>query len=183
MQKSSYFLMGGLIIFGVIFLFVIYSIDIEDPKGYIPPSRTGAPGAVMKPLPTVTSVDKGSGSVIITKTPKKAPVTKKAAQTLTSGQNLALIRDPFYSIRRASGQSGDTGIIPDMPDIPDFTGDIPEYLTLQGVWISGSSRSAFINDQTVQEGGSVDGWKVIRITQESVSLMRAGQKKILKVGE
>jgi hypothetical protein len=179
MQKSSWILMGVLIVFSVTILAFLYSIKIEEPKGYIPPTSTGAGGMPVPAQPTGAHVDMNSGSVVITKTPKKEPTTVKTA-TFTVGENLTLFRDPFYSARRASGQSGDTGIT--STEIPDFT-IIPDMLILQGVWISGNSRSAFINDQTVQEGGFVAGWKVVRINQDAVFLQQGGVTKKLKVEE
>ena len=70
MQKSSWILMGVLIVFSVIILAFLYSIKIEEPKGYIPPTSTGAGGVPVTPQPTVAHVDVNRESVVITKPPK-----------------------------------------------------------------------------------------------------------------
>lgn len=52
---------------------------------------------------------------------------------------------------------------------------------LQGIWVDEGMEVAFISGQTVNEGGTVLGWRVSSITKNYVVLTRGGKSRTLKL--
>ncbi len=52
---------------------------------------------------------------------------------------------------------------------------------LQGIWVDEGMEIAFISGQTVNEGGTVLGWRVSSITKNYVVLTKDGKSRTLKL--
>ena len=63
---------------------------------------------------------------------------------------------------------------------PRRTAEKIEGLVLQGIFEEGGNYSAFISDEFVEVGDEMLGWKVLSISNNTVVLTKAGEKKILK---
>ncbi|MFC1595812.1 hypothetical protein ACFL4D_00820 [Candidatus Margulisiibacteriota bacterium] len=85
-------------------------------------------------------------------------------------KNMKLVRDPFErsgfkSARRPVG------------------GSAGKNLRLQGIWDSKKQKIAFINGKMVKVNDTILGYKVLKISSQSVKLSKYGQLYSLKLGE
>ena len=108
---------------------------------------------------------------------QRAPTSQETVLSAAKSESklaVQTLRDPFFDY---NGSLSDA--VPGMPG-----GEIPDagaLFELQGVWIAGNSRSAFINDLTVKEGGDIMGWKVVKILPRQVTVRQGRESKILKL--
>ena len=56
-------------------------------------------------------------------------------------------------------------------------------LELQGVWVDAGTKVAFISDQSLRLGETIQGWKLVSIGKDRVVLTRGGSTKILRLEE
>ena len=56
-------------------------------------------------------------------------------------------------------------------------------LELQGVWVEAGTKIAFISDQSVRIGDTIQGWRLVSIGKDRVVLTRGGSTKILRLEE
>ena len=56
---------------------------------------------------------------------------------------------------------------------------IPE---LEGIWLDSNMKVAFIDQQTVSVGETVNGWRVTRIGDKTVTIQKGKRVRILKLG-
>lgn len=90
-------------------------------------------------------------------------------------------RDPFAgSLTQASGaaQSG-AGVASNASDLAGA--GITSPLIFHGTWTSSKGRVALIGEEAASVGDSVQGWRVVRIGDNSVELKQGDQKQILNL--
>ena len=58
----------------------------------------------------------------------------------------------------------------------------PAEPELEGIWIGSGLKAAFISGQVLTEGGTIMGWRVIKINQNNVVLRKGRASKVLKLG-
>jgi hypothetical protein len=56
-------------------------------------------------------------------------------------------------------------------------------LELQGVWVEAGTKAAFISDQSLRIGDTIQGWRLVSIGKDRVVLTRGGSTKILRLEE
>ncbi|MFA5927728.1 MAG: hypothetical protein WC838_00285 [Candidatus Margulisiibacteriota bacterium] len=93
-------------------------------------------------------------------------------------KNMNLTRDPFFGyVQQAKAVPiGGKNVNMGITEAP------APKLNLQGIWDSDDQKIAFINGKMVKVNDSVDGCKVLRITDNDVLLSRNGQTYLLKLG-
>lgn len=88
-------------------------------------------------------------------------------------------RDPFAgSLNPPAGTAQSGGAAVSAASDPAGAG-LTSPLVFHGTWISSKGRVALIGEEAVGIGESVQGWRVVRIGENSVELRQGDQKQIL----
>lgn len=105
----------------------------------------------------------------------KKKISELAGQNGETAQAPKSLRDPF-SVGFAIKQAENVGEVEAAPVVA-----AKKTLDLQGIFLAGDKRTAIIDDEMVQEGEWVQGWKVQKIYTNRVVLVKGGREKILYI--
>ena len=160
MNKKTLILIGLLVV--VLAFAVCTYLPIWEQIFGKPSSRTGSLPAPILPFSVLAS-----GEVVAN------------AGSMTSAE--AKLIDPFsYRIAVRKKASSPPSVSPGGPSAPAEEPRADEPV-LQGIWVDEGMEVAFISSQTMNEGGTVLGWKVSSITKNYVVLIKGGKSRTLKL--
>ncbi|MSU57730.1 MAG: hypothetical protein EXS35_06040 [Pedosphaera sp.] len=160
---------------------ILFAFSLRSPKDKVEnprPVSTTPAAAKPKPIPTAATTPAPMNPTAAPK-PVPAPAPAVVSQPAVSLPPPVVVVPPPAApavVATATATESNASAVAAPPAPPP----IPK---LQGIFFHPARPSAIVNGKTVSIGGKVGDFRVVAITQQSVTLVHAGQTNILKLEE
>jgi hypothetical protein len=137
--------------------------------GYLPSPKKPAAAApqVTVPQPSAASTE--------------AQAKQESALEMSLPTAEANLVDPF-SLRIAVKTKSEEPVTTTLQPGTEKPRPKPAEPVLQGIWLDSGMKVAFISDNSVPLGGTIMGWKLIAINDDSITMKKGSVIRVFKIG-